>query len=123
MSNKRNSKSIKFLSPFGILITIEATLIRLKRILWRYEAKTYTNISYENLQSQIIHFHEQKSISYRKMETVRVTGFKGPQYSNRSENLQVDIQRIYLQHSCFVQKLVRPRTWRNLQSKLNLETR
>ena len=37
---QRNSKIIKFLSSFGILITIEAILIELRRILWHYEAKT-----------------------------------------------------------------------------------
>ena len=79
MSNKRHSKTNKFLPPFGILITIENTLIRLTRILWHQEAKTYANISYEDFQSQNVQFQGQISKSRRGQKTVRKTGFIGSQ--------------------------------------------
>ena len=74
---QRNSNIIKLLSPCGTLIIMEATLIRLTQILWRYEAKTYTNISYEGLQGQIIHIQGQKSESERKNENCNKTGVMG----------------------------------------------
>ena len=125
MSNKRHSKPNKFLPPFGILITSENTLIRFTRILWRYEAKTYTNILYEDLQSQNVQFRGQISKSRRKSENCHKTGVTGqswvfrsihkPQYSNKSEILQASSQLIYLQVSCFEQGPNQSLTWSNVQ--------
>ena len=79
MLSKGNSVIIKFHAPFGMITTTEATLVRLRRILWRFKAKTYTYISYEDFQSQIMHFHGQKSKFQRKQKTVRETRLVGSQ--------------------------------------------
>ena len=54
--SQQETIKMEALPSFGVLITTEATLIRLRKILWHFEAKTYTYISYEDIDTQFSHF-------------------------------------------------------------------
>ena len=58
--NKRKATRRAALPSSEVLITSEATLIELRQMLQRFEAKTQTYISYKDINIQFLHFQGQK---------------------------------------------------------------
>ena len=59
----------------GVLVTAKAMLIKLGYILWRFEAKIESYISYEDINTQFVHFQDQNMKSQRKQKAAREIGF------------------------------------------------
>ena len=59
------------LTSYSILVTTEATLIRLGCTLYHFKAKTKNYICYEDINTQFMHSQGQNGQHQRKQKTVR----------------------------------------------------